>query len=76
MSSVTPLNGRMPTQLSTLGGDVVELRGTDFGPSNTTPVLYSALYYSTVSQLVFAPSCTMTEAHVALQCTTVPGFGR
>jgi hypothetical protein len=68
--SSTPIN-----QLPTTGGGVVEVRGVDFGPL-TTPVLYSSLYFSTVSQLTLLPSCTMTEPHVALQCTVLPGYGR
>ncbi len=78
VQSVTPLSGRPRTHLTTLGGDVVELRGLYFGPL-TSLNRFSVLYYSgpSASGVSFpALACNMTEAHTAVRCTTSPGFGR
>jgi hypothetical protein len=77
VSAVTSVGGRPSNALSTLGGDLIEVRGRNFGPLGLVPSIIGVTSYSIAAALSRTPvSCDLTEAHVAIRCSTIAGYGR
>lgn len=74
--TVTSVSGPGAADASTEGGDMVVLRGTNFGPHSTGGEDFLDLVtYGPTSAEYVAESCEVLN-HTAIQCTTAPGVGR
>lgn len=71
-SLVNTVNGTsMLASLSTEGGEVIRLTGSNFGPAYPRSYV-SAIWYG---PSYFMSNCTFTEAHSEIECVSVPGTG-
>jgi hypothetical protein len=65
--------------LNASGGEDVILRGTDFGPDEWFQANYYVSYRNALLEglagYLYEPKCNMTEAHVEIRCTVLPGVG-
>ena len=68
--------GPLSPDMSPLGGSIVQLNGTNFGPNATYSVV-SVSYTTVVPALVtYVPAnCSFAVPHVSLLCVVVPGAG-
>lgn len=62
---------------STMGGEVVKLRGVHFGPASVYPRALGAVTYTPIGTdyLFTATSCNVTQDDVEITCLTGPGVG-
>ncbi len=62
------------TSLSTEGGEVITIDGTDFGPAYPRAYVLAVRYGS--STVAYVPrNCSFVTPHRRLQCLTAPGVG-
>ena len=62
------------TALSTEGGDVIQISGTNFGPAYPRSYI-SGVWYSGSGVEYDLSNCTFVTAHQVFTCVTVPGVG-
>ena len=63
------------TALTTEGGDLIEINGTNFGPAVPRAYVTSVTFVSGAIVHAFE-RCTFAEAHHSIVCVTSPGVGR
>jgi hypothetical protein len=60
--------------LSTQGGEIVTLTGTNFGSKADFSKLF--IYYGPAGEMKYIPACVLSQAHSEIQCTSTPGSGK
>jgi hypothetical protein len=74
--TISAIEGPGATLAPAIGGVPIVLRGSNFGPVGDNTTLRVWAVPSANDTLVFPGlGCTVTEAHVAITCTTAPGRG-
>ncbi len=63
------------SSLSTEGGEVITIDGSNFGPAYPRTYISSVAYGNGASAKYSLNNCTFVTAHTRLRCTTVPGVG-
>ena len=72
IASLTTVKPSNISMLSTRGGEVVTILGSNFGPVGTA---VSAVFAVAGGPSLVLRSCSVSAAHTAVSCTTPPGVG-
>ncbi len=61
--------------LSTTGGEIITINGTNFGPSSPRSYVSSVLYGNDAVGAIYLRNCSFVKPHTKLTCLTAPGVG-